>query len=105
MAVINVIDREGNESVVESDTGYTLKDILIENNFDIAAICGGVCSCATCHVHIGGNWIDKIPARSTDEQVLVEESESYIPDQSRLGCQVEFTSKLDGVTVTLAPED
>jgi 2Fe-2S ferredoxin len=105
MAVINVIDRDGKESLIESDTGYSLKDILINNNYDVAAICGGVCSCATCHVLIDTPWVDKIPPRSADEQVLVEESEAYVTDQSRLGCQVEFTSELDGVQVTIAPED
>lgn len=105
MPVIKVVDRDGQTSSVDSDTGYSLMDILTKNNYEVAAICGGVCSCATCHLHIDAEWMDKIPARSEDEQVLVEESETYIPDQSRLGCQVEFTEELDGIRVTLAPED
>ena len=105
MAVLNVIDRDGNDAVIESDTGYSLMDILQSNGQDIAAICGGVCSCATCHIYLPADVNAKLPARSADEQVLVEESEHYREDESRLGCQVEFTDELDGIQVILAPED
>ncbi len=105
MAVLNVIDRDGNDAVIESDTGYSLMDILQSNGQDIAAICGGVCSCATCHIYLPADVNAKLPARSGDEQVLVEESEHYREGESRLGCQVEFTEELDGIQVILAPED
>ncbi len=78
---------------------------LITNNYDIAAICGGVCSCATCHLYVETEWAGRIPARSADEQVLVEETEAYEPEQSRLACQIEFTDELDGIRITLAPEE
>ena len=47
----------------------------------------------------------KLPPRSPDEQELVEETESYRPDASRLSCQVKLTDALDGITVTVAPEE
>ena len=105
MAVLNVIDREGNEAIIESDTGYSLMDVLQSNGQDVAAICGGVCSCATCHIYITPDVMSKLPERSADEQVLVEESEYYREEESRLGCQVQFTEELDGIQVILAPED
>ena len=105
MAVLNVIARDGEESVIESDTGYSIMDIMQSNGQDVAAICGGVCSCATCHIYVSPAVMAKLPARGDDEQVLVEESEYYREGESRLSCQVEFTEELDGIQVTLAPED
>lgn len=105
MATLKVIDRDGNDSVIASDTGYSLMDILQSNGQDVAAICGGVASCATCHIYVEPAVMEKIPALTDDEQTLVEESEHYIAGQSRLSCQVEFTDALDGIQVTLAPED
>lgn len=105
MAVLNVIDRDGNDAVIESDTGYSIMDILQSNGQDVAAICGGVCSCATCHVYVSPEVMATLPERGSDEQVLVEESEYYRENESRLSCQIEFTEALDGIQVTLAPED
>jgi 2Fe-2S ferredoxin len=105
MAVLNVVDREGEKSSIESDTGYSVMDILRDNGHDIAGICGGVCSCATCHVYVGPELMSKLDDRSADEQVLVESSEYYEEAKSRLCCQIEFTDALDGAEVTLAPED
>ena len=105
MAVINVIDRDGNDAVIESDTGYSIMDVLQSNGQDVAAICGGVCSCATCHIYVSPEVMAMLPERGSDEQVLVEESEHYRENESRLSCQIEFTEELDGIQVTLAPED
>ncbi|MGK0500340.1 MAG: 2Fe-2S ferredoxin [Oceanicoccus sp.] len=105
MAVLNVIDRDGNEAVIESDTGYSIMDVLQSNGQDVAAICGGVCSCATCHIYIAPEVMETLPALSDDEQLLVGESEYFKEGQSRLSCQVQFTQQLDGIQVILAPED
>lgn len=71
---------------------------------DIASICGGMCSCATCHVYVDPDWMDKIGAQEPDEYELVEFSEHY-KENSRLSCQIEMSDDLDGIKVTLAPED
>ncbi|WP_101757847.1 2Fe-2S iron-sulfur cluster-binding protein [Oceanicoccus sp. KOV_DT_Chl] len=105
MAVLNVIDRDGNEAVIESDTGYSIMDVLQANGQDVAAICGGVASCATCHVYVSPEVMATLPPLEGDEQVLVEESEYYKEGQSRLSCQIQFTEALDGIQVILAPED
>lgn len=105
MAVLNVVDRDGEKSAIETDTGYSIMDILRDNGQDVAAICGGVCSCATCHIYVPEDVMGKLEPRSDDETVLVESSEHFIDSQSRLSCQVEFTDELDGIQVVLAPED
>ena len=105
MATLKVINREGEKSSIDTDTGYSVMDILRDNGHDISAICGGVCSCATCHVYVSEETMGKLEPRSDDELVLVESSEHYRENESRLCCQIEFTDELDGIEVTIAPED
>jgi 2Fe-2S ferredoxin len=79
---------------------YSLRDL----DYGVEAICGGVCSCATCHVFVDERWLGRLPARDDDEQELLEELEHF-RNNSRLSCQVEFTDALDGMHVTIAPEE
>lgn len=105
MAVINVTNRAGKTQAITGKVGNTLMEILRDADMDIEAICGGCCSCATCHVFIDDAWADKVPARTADETELVEQTNSYKPANSRLSCQVKFTDALDGIVVTVAPAE
>jgi ferredoxin, 2Fe-2S len=105
MPKINVINRAGKSHVIEAKSGQTLMEALRDHNMDVEAICGGCCSCATCHVFIEDAWAAKLPTKSADEQELVEETESYKPANSRLSCQVKVTDAMDGMNVTVAPEE
>ncbi len=98
MAKINVIDRSGNSKEVEAEAGLTLMEIIRDNGFDeLLALCGGCCSCATCHA-------DKLPEMTEDESDLLDSSD-HRNETSRLSCQIKMTDALDGVTVTIAQED
>lgn len=103
MGKIFVIDREGVEYEIDAREGENLMEILRDGGMPIDGICGGVCVCSTCHVYMATDWIDKSGVRKDDEQVIVEDSGSY-QETSRLACQIEFTSALDGMRLTLAPE-
>jgi 2Fe-2S ferredoxin len=105
MTVIHVTNRAGQKHTIEAKPGQTLMEALRDHNMDVEAICGGCCSCATCHVFIDDAWTGKLPARSDDEQELVSETESYKPANSRLSCQIKLTPALDGITLTVAPEE
>lgn len=108
MAKIHAVDRNGKEHVFEGETDLSLMENLIEYEdgaLEVAAVCGGCCSCATCHVHVDPAWIDKTGERSEDELALLEESPHFDETYSRLSCQIEFTDDLDGIKVTVAPED
>lgn len=105
MPTINVTNRAGEAHQIEAKSGATLMEILRDNDMDVEAICGGCCSCATCHIFIDDAWAGKIPAKSEDEQELVEETESYQEKNSRLSCQVTMTDDLDGLVMTVAPEE
>jgi 2Fe-2S ferredoxin len=105
MAVINVTNRAGQTQAITGKVGNTLMEILRDNDLDIEAICGGCCSCATCHIFVDDAWTAKIPARSADETELVEQTNSYKAANSRLSCQVKFTEALDGIAITVAPAE
>lgn len=105
MATIHVINRAGEKHEIEGKAGATLMEVLRDNDMDVEAICGGCCSCATCHVFIDEEWAGKLPARSEDEQELVEETESYKEANSRLSCQIAITDDLNGLSLVIAPEE
>lgn len=105
MPVIHVVNRSGQKHTIEAKIGQTVMEILRDHNMDVEAICGGCCSCATCHVFVDDAWTAKLNPRSADEQELVEETESYKAANSRLSCQIKFTPALDGLSLTVAPEE
>ncbi len=100
-----VIDREGGQHEFNLEDGQSIYEPLRELDDGIEALCGGMCSCATCHVFIESEWAGKIPAAQDDELELLEETECFKEGESRLSCQVVMTDELDGVRITIAPEE
>ena len=105
MPKLIVTTREGETSEIDVADGLTVMEAIRDNGFDeLLALCGGCCSCATCHVHIDPAFQGKLPAMSEDEDDLLESSD-HRDGNSRLGCQIPFTGDLDGLKVTIAAED
>ncbi len=105
MPKLIVVNRAGEESTIEVAEGLTVMEAIRDNGFDeLLALCGGCCSCATCHVHVDPAFADRLATMSEDEDDLLESSDHRAPT-SRLSCQLPFTSDLDGLKVTIAPED
>ena len=105
MPKLTVVNREGEESTIDVEDGLTVMEAIRDNGFDeLLALCGGCCSCATCHVHVDQAFMGVLPEISEDEDDLLESSD-HRNEQSRLGCQIPFTPELDGLRVTIAQED
>jgi 2Fe-2S ferredoxin len=105
MAKLIVVTREGEESVIEAEAGLSVMEIIRDDGIDeLLALCGGCCSCATCHVHVDPEFVDLLPAMSEDESDLLDSSD-HRNETSRLSCQINFTDALDGLKVRIAPED
>ncbi len=105
MPTITVIDRSGTARDVQADNGLSLMEVIRDNGFDeLLALCGGCCSCATCHVYVAPEFAGNLPAMSEDENDLLDSTDNR-NEQSRLSCQVPVTDALEGVQVTIAPED
>jgi ferredoxin, 2Fe-2S len=104
MARMIVVDRDGKEHEVEGKSGLKIMEILRELDYGVAAICGGLCSCATCHIYVDPVWADRLPKPQSDEMELLKELSDYKEATSRLSCQVDFTDTLNGLKVTIAPD-
>ena len=104
MARMTVVDRDGKEHDIEAKPGLKIMEILRELDYGVAAICGGLCSCATCHVYVDENWTAKLPKPQSDELELLRELPDFKEPVSRLSCQVDFTEALSGIKVAIAPD-
>jgi len=104
MGMLKVVDRDGVEHAVEAKPGLKVMEVLRELDYGVAAICGGMCSCATCHIYVDPAWIERLPPPMSDERELLGEL-SHHRENSRLSCQVEITAALDGLKVTIAEDE
>lgn len=104
MTTLNVTDRDGVAHQLKAPPGATLMEVLRDQEMGVAALCGGMCSCATCHVYVDAAWVGKLTAAQSDETELL----SDVPDRkpnSRLSCQIVIGPAHEGLKVTVAPEE
>lgn len=98
-----IIDRQGEARTLEADPGLSVMEIIRDAGLDeLLALCGGCCSCATCHVFVEGDS-DPGPPGGDEDDLL--DCSDHRADRSRLSCQIRFSPELDGLTVRIAPED
>jgi 2Fe-2S ferredoxin len=99
MPKITYIPVEGAPIETDAMTQMTLMEVaLIHSVPGVIGMCGGICSCGTCHLHIAEDWISRLPPPSQEEKEMVEALEHSAP-ASRLGCQVTVTEDMDGLVV------
>ena len=101
---LNVIDKEGNRSLIEIEEGTTIRD-AIEDILapDMFGICGGNCACGTCHIYVESNDFSKLKTKKDDEintLELAQDTNQY----SRLSCQIEFIKEYNNITITIVPD-
>ncbi len=101
---IHLTDREGGTHDIDGDTGMKLMEAIRDIDHSVEAICGGLCSCATCHVYVADDWFGRLPPIEDDEEELLDSLENR-RETSRLSCQVELVPDLDGITITVGPEE
>jgi ferredoxin len=102
---IKIISRSGDAiEVPASGSGSLMEVIRSSDNDELMALCGGCCSCATCHVYIDDAYVDLLPVLSEDESDLLDSS-SHRRANSRLSCQIHIAPELEGMAVSIAPED
>ncbi|MEN2787193.1 2Fe-2S iron-sulfur cluster-binding protein [Sphingomonas qilianensis] len=105
MPKLIVVTREGEEREIAGEAGLSVMEVIRDAGIDeILALCGGCCSCATCHVHVDPEFAAKLQPMSEDENDLLDSS-SERDENSRLSCQIDMTDALDGLRVTIAAED
>lgn len=105
MPQLIVTTPQGTVHELQAEAGTTVMMAIRDAGLEgMLALCGGVCSCATCHVHINPADAERVGEMSEDESELLDGSMRR-NDYSRLGCQILITDKLDGLRVTIADED
>ncbi len=103
MSKLKVVDSKGEETVLEAQIGQTLMEVMRNNGVDdLQALCGGACSCATCHVWVDPAFTGKLPEMGSQENDMLDCAEGR-RENSRLSCQLKMTDMLDGIRVTVAP--
>lgn len=104
MAKLKFLRDDGGSKEVEVKYGVSVQEAAIQNDVDgIEAICGGACSCSTCHVYIPEDWAVVVgPPGDLEEELL--EMVPWRKVNSRLSCQIEMNEELDGLTVILPSE-
>lgn len=105
MIKIHVTLRDGETRELQGRPGLSVMEIIRDSGVDeLMAICGGCCSCATCHVYVEPDFAAAMPPQRPDENDLLDCSD-HRTDASRLSCQLRVTPEFDGLRVTIAPED
>lgn len=104
MPTVRVIDRDGQEHELNAPAGAVLMEPLRDMDDGVAAICGGMCSCATCHVYVDPEWYPKLPAPMSDETDMLGDLHTR-RENSRLSCQILLKDAYAGLKVTIAPEE
>ncbi len=101
MPKIVFIEPNGVQHVVDAAEGRSLMEVAVDNLMPgVGGDCGGCCSCATCHAYVAPEWVDKLPPRQEDEEMMLEGVIDPRPN-SRLTCQVQLTAEHDGLVVEL----
>jgi len=100
MPKITYKDKLGNSKTLEIEKGLSVMEGAIQNNVPgIDADCGGSMACATCHVYVEENWLNKLPKPDEGEIDMIDMA--FEPKKnSRLSCQLIVTEEMDGLEVT-----
>lgn len=102
MPTIHYILQDGSRRSVDAKIGSSVMENAIHSNIrGIDAECGGSCSCATCHVYVDAEFVDRLlPADEMEVELLAFVASERRPN-SRLSCQLAMTAALDGLCVRI----
>ncbi len=101
MTKITFIEHNGKEHTVDVENDMTLMEAAVKNMVPgIDADCGGACACATCHVYVEPDWVEKTGEREETEEDMLDFAFD-VQENSRLSCQIKISDVLDGLVVKL----
>lgn len=96
---------DGKPWIVDARTGSSAMEAGVAHGVPgIVAECGGALSCATCHVYVADDHLALVGEPSDFEDDMLDDAASQRKPNSRLSCQIQMTDELDGLELTVAPE-
>jgi 2Fe-2S ferredoxin len=102
MIRIHLVAADGGQTTLEVKPKGSLMEAAVKNDVDgIEADCGGLMTCATCHVYVREPFAARLPPASEDELGMLAFTAAERRPNSRLSCQIALTEELDGLTVDL----
>jgi len=101
---ISVKDLDGQVHEIQGREGDSLMEALRQQEWGVAAVCGGLCSCGTCHVYMETERQNKVKPADADEQEQLDEYENT-KAKARLSCQLPLQPSHDGIKLTIAPDE
>ena len=101
MAKVTYIESSGNSRTIEIANGLSVMEGAVQNDIPgIDADCGGGMACATCHVYVKEEWLDKLKKKEDGEEDMLDMA--FEPNKfSRLSCQIIVSDELDGLIVNI----
>jgi 2Fe-2S ferredoxin len=105
MPKLVITTRQGEQHTITATTGRSLMEEIRNAGFDeMQALCGGCAACCTCHVFVDRGQIGNLPPMEEQEDELLASSDART-ECSRLACQIPVTDALEGLCVTIAPDE
>ena len=105
MPSVTYISPDGTETTLEARVGDSVMETAVKNGVKgIVAECGGACACATCHVYVDDAFVDAAGEAGPLEDDMLDDAAAERKSCSRLSCQIKMSDALDGLKVTIAPE-
>lgn len=105
MVKLIVTDKDGRVVEVDARPAWSIMENIRDLPRSVEAVCGGLCSCATCHVLLDEDSMRRLPPRRFEERAMLATSRSFDAERSRLSCQIKVTADLDGLRLTVAPDE
>jgi len=99
MTKLTIVAFDGTRFDLDADEGSTVMENAVRNSVPgIDAECGGACACATCHVYVDEDWVEKVGGPQPMEEDMLDFAFDVRPS-SRLSCQIKLIQALDGLVV------
>ena len=103
--IVNITDRKNKKHILEAQKGRTLMQLIDQHELaNPYGICGGEPMCETCHVYVEKEWLDKLNPKTSEEELAIDNA-SELKENSRCGCQIDLIEELNGLTVTIGPNE
>jgi ferredoxin, 2Fe-2S len=100
MADITFVLNDGSHTTLEAQNGLTVMQVATGAGLaGIVAECGGSAMCATCHVYVADDWLDRVDPPLANELEMLECTQAERRSGSRLSCQIKITDALSGLVV------